>query len=171
TTTTAAPTTTTTTTAAPTTTTTTTAAPTTTTTTAPGPTGTTTTTLPTGGSDMVEVDVHRFRYHTAGLVQGDFQIVDDPTGVASVTGQGKIPGANGGEATLSVNLTRSLFWTFGSISIDDPTAGISLTGYQAFGPPLKRFGNSVAVHGSWFMFDWNKGFRPYTISATITDNG
>jgi hypothetical protein len=195
TTTTAAPTTTTTTTtstttttAAPTTTTTlkpttttTTAAPTTTTTLKPTTTtttSTTSTTVPTtlggspGGPDAIDLRIDGLGYHDAGSVGGGpgFHIVSNQRGVSAVTGWGSIPGAKGGNATVRVNFHRVMWWTFGTITIEDPNAGVNLTGFEMFGPPLQRNGNSVDVMGGWFTFLPGSGMQAFTIKATVTDN-
>jgi hypothetical protein len=117
------------------------------------------------------VKISGYGYANAGTVSGDFAIGTDATGVRSVSGVGGLPGANGGSATVSVGMTRHLYWTFGSVSVSDPGAGIRLTGRRVLGPPMAKFGNTVTVSGSWFTFSWRAGFKPYTITATITDNG
>jgi hypothetical protein len=111
-------------------------------------------------------------YHDAGSVGGGpgFHIVSNARGVSSVTGWGTIPGEKGGTATVRVNFHRIMWWTFGEISVDDPTAGVRLSGFEVFGPPLQRNGNSVNVMGGWFFYLPGSGMHGFTIKATISDN-
>ncbi len=154
TTTTAAPTTTTTTTSS---TTTTTAAPTTTTTTtAP----TTTTTLAPGSADVANIVVSGMGYsNNAALSSGGFTV---KPGV-SVTGGGTLPGKNGGTATVRVDVKQFLFWSFGTVTVADPNAGLpSTTGYVFFGPSPSR-----VVTGSGFT-TVNNQFKSYTVRLGIS---
>jgi hypothetical protein len=181
TTTTAGPTTTTagptTTTAAPTTTTTstttTTEGPTTTTTAGPttttaGPTTTTaapttTTTIPTGGADSATVTVSGYHYTNSGtLTSGNFTV---KPGV-STTGSGTLTGTNGGSATVSVSVTRILFWGFGTVTVSDPGASLpATTGYVLFGPAP-----SANISAPGFSFT-NGVFKSFTVGLRIVDNG
>jgi hypothetical protein len=119
----------------------------------------------------VSVSVSGFGYSNSGSVSGPgYRIATDAYGVTSVTGSGTLAGLNGGTATVSVNISRNLYWGFGSVSVYDPSAGINLTGYAFFSPVPYKFGNSSTVSGSWLLWVPNRGFVPYTITATVTDN-
>ncbi len=112
-----------------------------------------------------------FGYSRSGSVTGQgFEILSDASGVVAVQGQGSLPGLNGGTANVQVNISKNLFWSFGSVSVQDASAGINLSGYRVFGPPLTKYGNTATVNGSWFLFDWKTGYKPYTVTATVTDN-
>jgi hypothetical protein len=120
----------------------------------------------------VSVSVSGFGYTNSGAVSGaGYTISTDAYGVTAVRGSGTLPGKNGGTATVSVNITRNLYWGFGEVSVSDPSAGINLTGYAFFSPVPYKFGNSSTVSGSWLLWVPNRGFVPYTITATVTDNG
>src|SRR5690606_4870874 len=124
------------------------------------------------GTDAVSVSVAGFGYTNSGGVSGPgFTISTDASGVTAVRGWGTLPGKNGGNATVSVNITRNLYWAFGEVKVSDPSAGINLTGYAFFSPVPYKFGNSSTVSGSWLIWVPNRGFVPYTITATVTDNG
>ncbi len=88
-----------------------------------------------------------------------------------MSGSGTLPGANGGLATVSVEMNRFLFWTFGYVTVNDPGAGIdNLTAPIFFAPVPRDNGNGVSVSSSWFNFGAN-GFKSYTINATFRDGG
>ena len=92
-------------------------------------------------------------------------------GVDRVNGFGTLPGTSGGPAAVAVSLNRFLFWTFGSISVNDPGAGINnLAAPVFFGPVPTKVNNSASVSASWFTFGSN-GFQSYTITATFRDGG
>jgi hypothetical protein len=119
----------------------------------------------------VNVSVSGFGYSNSGPVTGQgFEILSDATGVVAVQGQGSLPGVNGGTANVQVAVSKNLYWTFGTIAVQDASAGINLAGYRVFGAPVAKFGNSATVSGSWFLFNWRTGYKPYTITATVTDN-
>lgn len=169
TTTTTAPTTTTTTTLPPTTTTTSTAPPTTTTTTtAP----TTTTTIPAPSADTAQVRIRGgYLYDNSGAVTGNFSIVRDGNGqVISVKGVGTMPGVNGGTATVVVDVNRVLWWGFGTITVNDPGAGIvNLQAAQLFGaPPTANASNTSVLSGNGIRWD-GQTLRSFATTAWITD--
>jgi hypothetical protein len=106
--------------------------------------------------------VSGYGYTNSGtLTSGDLTV---RPGV-SVTGSGTLPGKNGGSATVSVNVNNFLFWSFGTVTVSDPGAGLpATTGYIFFAPPPSR-----NVSGAGFTFA-NGSFKSYTVSLRITDN-
>jgi hypothetical protein len=120
------------------------------------------------------VTISGIGYHAAGPVSGPgFTIVTDAGShaVSSIHGSGTITGPKGGPSFVSVSMDRMINWTFGSISVNDPSSGVNLRGFRIFGAPIWRFGNSAKASGSWWTFDMAKGLRPFTITAIVTDNG
>jgi len=96
--------------------------------------------------------------NTGGVTSGSFSV-----GASGVGGGGTIPGVSGGSATVSVNVQQFLFWTFGTVTVADPGAGLPyLTGYVLFGPAPS---SHVTAFG--FSFD-NFQFKTYTINVNIT---
>jgi hypothetical protein len=119
----------------------------------------------------VNLSISGVGYANSGPVDGaGFTIASDVSGVSSVSGVGTLPGIGGGTATVSMNIGRFFSWSFGKITVTDPARGINLTGYAFFGPQMVKTGSSSTISGSWFTFVAGRGFVPFTITATITDN-
>ncbi len=145
---------------------------TTTTTTIAEPTTTTTTTTipPGGGSDTANVRIAGdYGYQNSGAVGGaGYAVTSDQFGISSVTGSGTLPGKNGGTASVSIDVNRFLFWTFGSVTVNDPGAGINLGAPLIFAPAPAGSKAAASVSAGWFTFA--DGFKTYTIDLTVGDN-
>jgi hypothetical protein len=116
--------------------------------------------VPSGNTDIATITVSGLGYANAGaLTTGNFVVKS-----GSTTGGGTLPGVNGGSATVSVSVNQFLFWSFGTVTVSDPGAGLpSTTGYVLFGPLPSR-----NVAGSGFTVV-NGAVKNYTISLRITD--
>jgi len=107
-------------------------------------------------------------YTNSGNVVGDFSVGADGSGVTSINGFGTLPGKNGGTAAVSVSINRFLWWSFGSVQVNDPGAGVNSLGAPLiFAPTPAGTKASTTVSAGWFTFDG--GFKSYTITATIND--
>lgn len=81
----------------------------------------------------------------------------------SVTGSGTLVGKTGGTATVRVDVKQVLFWSFGTVTVSDPNAGLpSTTGYVFFGPAPSR-----NVTGAGFTVS-NNQFKSYSVRLGIT---
>ena len=90
--------------------------------------------------------------------------------MTSLTGFGTFPGRNGGTASATVNVSKFLWWSFGSISVNDPAAGlVNVEAPIIFGPGIAGSKSAASVGASWF--GWNNGFIGYSINVTVADNG
>ena len=109
-------------------------------------------------------------YTNSGTVSGPgYSIGSDGFGVTNIGGLGTLPGTAGGTASVLVDVNRFLFWTFGSIAVNDPAAGINnISAPIFFGSVPNKVNGSSTVSASWFTFGSN-GFVPYTITATFHD--
>lgn len=87
-------------------------------------------------TDYVYVDVSvQISYHNAGYSPGNIRVTQLGLGLVRVAGSATIPGANGGEATVSISLAP--FWILpiylGSVVVSDPGAGLELSTPVLFG--------------------------------------
>jgi hypothetical protein len=89
--------------------------------------------------------------------------------VTSVTGSGSLPGTQGSTATVKVSVQRFLWWTFGTLTVNDSAAGLkNLQAPILFGSVPRPANGSVTLTGNWFGLK-NNAFVNYTIRVTVTD--
>jgi len=127
---------------------------------------------PQPGVDTANVRISGgYGYQNSGNVSGGgFYVATDGAGIASIGGFGTLPGTNGGTASVSVSVNRFLWWSFGSITVNDPSAGINqVTAPLLFAPTPAGNKTAASVSAGWFSFDG--GFKSYTIDLTVGDNG
>ncbi|HNI34477.1 MAG TPA: hypothetical protein PLV93_03705 [Microthrixaceae bacterium] len=134
------------------------------------PTSTTTTTAPPAtGGDTVSVRVGGgYSYQNSGTVGGSgYAVAADGSGINGISGFGTLPGKNGGSAWVRVNVNRFLWWSFGSIAVADPSAGINLEAPLVFAPQPYGSKTAASIGASWF--NYADGFKSYTIDVTVGD--
>ena len=121
---------------------------------------------------IVLVHVGALNHTISGTItSGNLAVTRDERGVASVTGSGAIPGANGGDATITLGVGR--FWIFpiyfGTVGVSDPGANFSQTTVVFFGNVQPSGATGATASSTWLTgnFPW----KNYTLTWTITDNG
>ncbi|NLA36414.1 MAG: hypothetical protein GX868_12140, partial [Actinobacteria bacterium] len=133
-----------------------------------------TTTAPANpqSGDRITINVSgHYNYAADVAVSGPgYSVASDANGPTSVTGFGTFPGRTGGTASAAVNVSKFLWWSFGSIAVNDPGAGLNnIEAPILFGPGISGSKAAASVGASWF--GWNNGFVGYSINVTVADNG
>jgi hypothetical protein len=92
--------------------------------------------------------------------------------IPKVTGSGSVPGAAGGEASLALDVAEGT--PTGTLSLDDPGAGVSITATQVDGVSVSKVASGVActitgqaevTHG------FSSGTEPFTASCLDASSG
>jgi hypothetical protein len=131
--------------------------------------------VPTAAADAISLELSGpRRYANAGdLLSGDLSIRTDRHGIAAVTGSGTIEGIDGGQAAVSLTITRvgrTRLYS-GTIRIDDPSAattgfrwnGVLATTATAAGPDT--------VEGLALAVSTSRPLGPYLLRWRVTDAG
>ena len=131
-----------------------------------------TTTAAPAGDDVVTVAIRGGLNYNASssLTSGNLKVALTNLSASAISGSGTYPGVNGGTARVTVNASNFLWWSFGTISVNDPGAGIrNLSTPLVFASPVSGSLSSARATGSWLT--WNDGLVNYTVAITVADNG
>ena len=131
-----------------------------------------TTTAAPAGDDVVTVAIRGGLNYNASssLTSGNLKVALTNRSASAISGSGTYPGVNGGTARVTVNASNFLWWSFGTISVNDPGAGIrNLSTPLVFASPVSGSLSSARATGSWLT--WNDGLVNYTVAITVADNG
>jgi PKD repeat protein len=103
------------------------------------------------------------------VATGNLRVTRDAFGIASVTGSGTYAGPGGSSGTISVSLTRFLFFNAfsGTVRVSDPTNGVNNVATQLLLQPLSS-PSSTSARGSGTGSLTNPT-RSYAVSFTIDD--
>jgi hypothetical protein len=131
--------------------------------------------IPTSAADTISLELSGpRRYANAGeLLSGGLSIRTDRHGIAAVTGSGTIEGVNGGQAAVSVTITRvgrtRLYG--GTVRIDDPSA--APTGFRWSGAlaTTATAAGPDTVEGVALAVSTSRPFGPYLLRWRVTDVG
>ncbi len=103
------------------------------------------------------------------VTSGNLSINRDAFGIASVTGTAGYAGSGGSTASITVNMSRFLFFNAytGNVTINDPSNGVSnLSTPIVFRPLTTPSSSSVRTDANWITGPANS---PYVLRLTVDD--
>jgi PKD repeat protein len=130
----------------------------------------------TPGTKVVSVSISGgYNYQNSGaMTSGNLNISQGGPGINAVQGFAVIPGARGGDATISFDV-NSLFGLFpiyfGSISVVDNNARLALNTVVFFSPVSAYQGSGAQGSATWFTFFDLFNLRTYTLNWSIANAG
>ena len=110
--------------------------------------------------------------NSAQSTAGNISVASNANGLQSVAGQLDLPGTKGGTAKVTISAQR--FWLFqfwtGTVTISDPTAGVSVSAPIFGGLNRGASAHSAAGVTSWFRFgQFPNVIQPYNLSWSVDD--